>query len=263
MFDFDRNKPPVFILGPCVIESLDLALSTAEYLKELSEKLGFQLVYKSSFDKANRTSITSYRGPGLEEGLKILERVKREFAIPICTDIHLPDQAQAVSEVADIIQIPAFLCRQTDLLVSAAQTGRWVNIKKGQFLSPENMIYPVQKVRDAGCEQIIITERGTMFGYQHMVVDFCSIPIMQSFQVPICFDATHSVQRPSPQKSTAGAREYIPTLAKAAIAAGTDLLYLETHPQPEKALCDASNVFDMYALEKLLTQLIDLRAHVS
>ena len=236
------------LAGPCVAESQEILDETAKGLKEITQKLGINFVFKSSFDKANRSSINSYRGPGLEKGLEMLKEVKDKFDLPIVTDIHTPDQAKPASEVADIIQIPAFLCRQTDLLVAAAKTGKIVNIKKGQFLAPEQMGQLVKKVEDSGNNNILLTDRGCSFGYNNLVVDFRAIPIMQSFGYPVVFDATHSVQLPGAQGTCSGGdRRFVPTLAKAAVAAGADVLFFEVHPNPDKGLCDGPN---MIALDK-------------
>ncbi len=206
-------------------------------------KQDINFVFKSSFDKANRSSLTSYRGPGMEKGLKMLQEVKEKYDLPIVTDIHEPSQAKKVSEVADIIQIPAFLCRQTDLLVAAGKTNKIINIKKGQFLAPEQMKSLIKKVEDSGNENIMITDRGTTFGYNNLVVDFRGIPIMKEFGYPVVFDATHSVQLPGANgTSSGGDRRFVPTLAKSAMAAGADVLFFEIHPEPDKALCDGANM---------------------
>lgn len=247
---------PFVLAGPCVIENRDISLSTALTLAEIAERLDLPLVFKSSFDKANRTSASSYRGPGLEEGLSILAEVKRETGLPIVTDIHHPDQAALVAEVADVIQIPAFLCRQTDLLVAAAATDRIVNIKKGQFLAPWDMKNAVDKVRTAGNDRIWLTERGSTFGYNNLVVDMRSIPEMRKFDVPVVFDATHSVQIPGGLGGASGGqREYVAVLASAAVAAGADGVFMETHPAPDKALCDGPNSLPLDQMEGLLTRL--------
>ena len=216
---------------------------TAEELKKACEELDINYIFKSSFDKANRSSINSYRGLGMEKGLEYLSTIKKEFDIPIVTDIHLPEQAATVAEVADILQIPAFLCRQTDLLVAAAKTGKIVNIKKGQFLAPQQMKSLVKKVEDSGNHQIMLTDRGVTFGYNNLVSDFRAIPIMKEFGYPVVFDATHSVQMPgSNGDSTGGDRRFVPTLAKCAMAAGADVLFFEIHPNPDEALCDGPNM---------------------
>mgnify|MGYP001543583970 CR=1 FL=1 len=246
--DFEIGGDKLTILaGPCAIESQEILEKTAEGLKEITNKLNINFVFKSSFDKANRSSITSFRGPGIEKGLAMLQKVKDKYDLPIVTDIHTPDQAEKAAEVADILQIPAFLCRQTDLLVAAAKTGKIVNIKKGQFLAPEQMESLIKKIQDSGNSNILLTDRGTSFGYNNLVVDFRGIPIMQNFGYPIVFDATHSVQLPGANGTCSGGdRRFVPVLAKAAMAAGADSLFFEVHPEPDKALCDGPN---MIALE--------------
>jgi 2-dehydro-3-deoxyphosphooctonate aldolase (KDO 8-P synthase) len=244
--DFRDNL--TLMAGPCAIESAAVLDETAAGLKEIAARLGVNFVFKSSFDKANRSSITSFRGPGLEKGLEMLAAVKEKYNVPIVTDIHLPEQAAPVAQVADILQIPAFLCRQTDLLAAAAKTGKIVNIKKGQFLAPEQMGPLVKKVEDSGTKNILLTERGVTFGYNNLVTDMRAIPIMQGFGYPVVFDATHSVQLPGANGcSSGGDRQFVPVLAKAAVAAGADALFFEVHPNPEKALCDGDN---MLALDK-------------
>lgn len=231
------------LAGPCAVESLDIMRQTAEGLKKVCEKLDINYVFKCSFDKANRSSINSYRGLGMEKGLEYLAQIKKEFEVPIVTDIHLPEQAAIVAQVADILQIPAFLCRQTDLLVAAAKTGKIVNIKKGQFLAPQQMKSLVKKVEDSGNKNIMLTDRGVTFGYNNLVSDFRAIPIMKEFGYPVVFDATHSVQMPgSNGDSTGGDRRFVPTLARCAMAAGADVLFFEVHPNPEEALCDGPNM---------------------
>lgn len=247
---------PFILAGPCVIESRDVSLQTAEVLAGVAADLDLPLVFKSSFDKANRTSVTSFRGPGMEEGLKILAEVKQTTGLPVVTDIHHPEQAALVGEVADVLQIPAFLCRQTDLLVAAARTGRVINIKKGQFLAPWDMKNAVEKVRASGNEQVWLTERGATFGYNNLVVDMRSIPEMKKFDVPVVFDATHSVQIPGGLGSASGGqREYVVTLASSAVAAGASGVFLETHPDPDKALCDGPNSIPLDRVKALLTRL--------
>lgn len=251
--NFEIGKDILTILaGPCAAESMEILDETACGLKEITQKLGINFVFKSSFDKANRSSITSYRGPGLEKGLDMLKTIKDKYNLPIVTDIHTPDQAAPVSEVADIIQIPAFLCRQTDLLVAAAKTGKIVNIKKGQFLAPEQMGSLVKKVEDSGNHNILLTDRGCSFGYNNLVVDFRAIPIMQSFGYPVVFDATHSVQLPGAQGTCSGGdRRFVPTLAKAAMAAGANVLFFEVHPNPDSAKCDGPNMIALDKAEEL------------
>ncbi len=241
-FEIGGDKLTI-IAGPCAAESQEILDVTANGLKEITKKLGINFIFKSSFDKANRSSIYSYRGPGLEKGLEMLQSVKDKFDIPVVTDIHTPDQAEPVSKVVDMLQIPAFLCRQTDLLVAAAKTGRIVNIKKGQFLAPEQMGQLVKKVEDSGNNNILLTDRGCSFGYNNLVVDFRAIPIMQAFGYPVVFDATHSVQLPGAQGTCSGGdRRFVPTLAKAAVAAGANALFFEVHPEPDKAKCDGPNM---------------------
>ena len=241
-FEIGRNKLTI-LAGPCAIESLDIMRETAEGLKKVCEKLDINYVFKCSYDKANRSSINSYRGLGIEKGLEYLARIKKEFEVPIVTDIHTPEQAQIVAEVADIIQIPAFLCRQTDLLVAAAKTNKIVNIKKGQFLAPQQMKSLVKKVEDSGNHKIMLTDRGVTFGYNNLVSDFRAIPIMKEFGYPVVFDATHSVQMPgSNGDSTGGDRRFVPVLANCAMASGADVLFFEIHPNPDKALCDGPNM---------------------
>ncbi len=253
-FEIGADKLTI-LAGPCAIESLDILRKTAEGLKSACEKLGINYVFKSSFDKANRTSITSYRGLGLETGLEYLATIKKEFDLPIVTDIHLPEQAAIAAEVADIIQIPAFLCRQTDLLVAAAKTEKIVNIKKGQFLAPQQMKPLVKKVEDSGNNKILLTDRGVSFGYNNLVVDFRAIPIMKEFGYPVVFDATHSVQMPgSNGDSTGGDRRFVPILANSAVAAGADVLFFEVHPDPDKALCDGPNMLSLSDAEKVFSK---------
>ncbi len=231
-------------------------MTTATSLAAIAARLGLPLVFKSSFDKANRTSASSFRGPGLEEGLNILAEIKRETGLPVVTDIHHPEQAAVVAEVADVLQIPAFLCRQTDLLVAAAKTGRVINVKKGQFLAPWDMKNVVEKVRTAGNDQVWLTERGSTFGYNNLVVDMRAIPEMRKFDVPVVFDATHSVQIPGGLGGASGGqREYVAVLASAAVAAGADGVFMETHPDPDKALCDGPNSLPLDQMEALLTRL--------
>ena len=251
-FEIGGDKLTI-LAGPCAIESQEILNKTAEKLKEITTKLDINFVFKSSFDKANRSSINSFRGPGLEKGLEMLAKVKKEFDLPIVTDIHTPDQASVTAEVADILQIPAFLCRQTDLLVAAAKTGKIVNIKKGQFLAPEQMGPLIKKVEDSGnYSNILVTDRGTSFGYNNLVVDFRGIPIMQSFGYPVVFDATHSVQLPGANGcSSGGDRRFVPVLAKAAMAAGANALFFEIHPNPDIAKCDGPNMIALDKAEEL------------
>lgn len=250
-FEIGGNKLTI-LAGPCAVESLDIMRETAEGLKKVCEKLDINYVFKCSYDKANRSSINSYRGLGMEKGLEYLQKIKEEFNLPIVTDIHLPEQAARVAEVTDILQIPAFLCRQTDLLVAAAKTGKIVNIKKGQFLAPQQMKSLVKKVEDSGNKRIMLTDRGVTFGYNNLVSDFRAIPIMKEFGYPVVFDATHSVQMPgSNGDSTGGDRRFVPVLAKAAMASGADVLFFEIHPDPEKALCDGPNMLYLKDAEKV------------
>lgn len=252
-FTIGENKLTI-MAGPCAIESQSILDETAEELKKICKKLDINYVFKSSFDKANRSSIDSFRGPGMEKGLEMLAEVKSKYDLPIVTDIHTPDQAEPVAKVADILQIPAFLCRQTDLLVAAAKTGKIVNIKKGQFLAPQQMKPLVKKVEDSGNNRIMLTDRGTTFGYNNLVTDFRSIPIMKECGYPVVFDATHSVQMPgSNGTSTGGDRRYVPLLAKSAMAAGADVLFFEIHPNPEKALCDGPNMLYLKDAEKVFS----------
>ena len=250
-FEIGSNKLTI-LAGPCAIESMDILKQTAETLKAVTEELGINYVFKSSFDKANRSSINSYRGVGMEKGLEMLSKIKSEFEVPIVTDIHLPEQAAPVAEVADILQIPAFLCRQSDLLVAAAKTGKIINIKKGQFLAPQQMKSLVKKVEDSGNQRIMLTDRGVSFGYNNLVVDYRAIPIMKEFGYPVVFDATHSVQMPgSNGDSTGGDRRFVPTLANAAMAAGADVLFFEIHPNPDEALCDGANMLALSDAKKV------------
>ena len=256
--------PSLFIIaGPCVIESAELCLTIARHVEPICRKLGLTYIFKASFDKANRSSNASFRGPGLKDGLAILKRVKDEIGVPVLTDIHEPDQADIAAEVVDILQVPAFLARQTDLLVACGKTGRTVNIKKGQFMAPSEMGNAVDKVRSAGKGPILLTERGTFFGYNRLVNDFTAIPQMKAFGCPVVFDITHSTQQPAGLGSSSGGNpQYSPLLARAAVAAGVDGLFLECHPDPKNAKSDAATVMNLAAVEGLLTQakaLADLR----
>jgi 2-dehydro-3-deoxyphosphooctonate aldolase (KDO 8-P synthase) len=251
----DGNSLSV-MCGPCVIESEEHCLRVADELKRIFSKRNIHLIFKASYDKANRSSIGSFRGPGIHEGLRILERVKNEFNLPVVTDIHTPEDADLAGAVADILQIPAFLCRQTDLLVAAGRTGKVVSVKKGQFMAPWDMGNVVDKIRSTGNEKVILVDRGTCFGYNYLVNDFRGIPVMQRFGVPVCFDATHSVQKPGGKGDRSGGeREFIPVLAKAAVAAGTDCLFIEAHPDPVNAKSDADSVLDFKDLPQLLITL--------
>lgn len=257
------KKSFLIIAGPCVLEDFDTALYIAQFLKNLIPRFGFDYVFKASFDKANRTSLFSYRGPGLEKGLYWLEEIKKRAGVKITTDVHETWQVKPVSEVVDIIQIPAFLCRQTDLVVEAAKTGKIVNIKKGQFMSPWDMKYVLQKAQAQNPEEVMLTERGYSFGYRNLVVDFRSIPIMKGFGVRVIFDATHSVQLPGgAEGKSGGEREFIPYLIRAGVAVGADGIFMEVHPEPDKALCDGPNSLPLSDLENILQQIKDLRAVV-
>lgn len=254
------TAPLTIIAGPCVIEDADTTLQIAAFLKELSQELNLQLVFKASFDKANRTSIHSFRGPGMEQGLKILARVKSELGLMILSDVHESSQVDIAANVLDIIQIPAFLCRQTDFLLAAARSSKPINIKKGQFLAPWDMANTVEKIRSTGNQKIMLTERGATFGYNNLVVDFRGIQIMQSTGCPVIFDATHSVQLPGGDgTSSAGQREFAPVLARAAVAAGADGVFVEVHPDPDNALCDGPNSLPLDQLRSLFLQLIAIR----
>ncbi len=254
----------VLIAGPCVIEDYETTLSIARFLKQITEELQIPFVFKASYDKANRTSIQSYRGPGMREGLQILHRIKQELSIPILSDVHSPTEVTAAAQVLDIIQIPAFLCRQTDLILAVAQTGKPINIKKGQFLSPWEMAPVTDKIISTGNRQILLTERGTTFGYSNLVVDFRSIRIMQDIGFPVIFDATHSVQLPGGAgASSGGQREFAPLLAKAAVAAGADGIFLEVHPDPDHARCDGPNSLPLTNLHDLIFRLKAIRRAVT
>ncbi|MFA6743096.1 MAG: 3-deoxy-8-phosphooctulonate synthase [Candidatus Neomarinimicrobiota bacterium] len=252
-----ERLPLVFILGPCVIESRDHALQMAEKLKILAEKLGFPLIYKSSFDKANRSDINSYRGPGLDEGLKILAEVKKQFDLPILTDIHEPFQAEIAAKVVDVLQIPAFLCRQTDLILAIARTGKVVNVKKGQFVAPHDIIQIVRKIESVGNHSILLTDRGTCFGYGGLVSDVRAVPIMQKTGYPVIYDATHSAQVPG-GNVTGGAREFIPHLSRAMVAAGCDGLFMEVHDNVDQARSDRATQYPLDKLPELIKQLMEL-----
>ena len=255
-FSIGLGHPLAVMSGPCVIESLDHTLFAAAALKKIFQEAQVNFIFKSSYDKANRSSIHSFRGPGLEEGLRILERVKQEFDVPVTTDVHSPEDAKSAGEVCDILQIPAFLCRQTDLIIAAAETKRVVNIKKGQFMAPWDMKNVVDKCQSIGNPHVILTDRGTTFGYNNLVSDMRGIQIMQQLGVPVCFDATHSVQLPGGRGDTSGGqREFIPLLAKAAIASGANCLFMEAHEDPKNAKSDSASVMDFKELPKLLSVL--------
>jgi len=247
----------IFIAGPCVIESAELLDQVAQELVRINKQLGTDIIFKSSFDKANRTSISSFRGPGLEKGLQMLSDVKEKYGLRILTDIHESWQAEPAGEVCDVLQIPAFLCRQTDLLVAAAKTGRTVNIKKAQFLSGMDMRYPVEKARDAGAKDVWLTERGNSFGYNNLVVDFRNIPDMLQFTPTVIMDCTHSVQRPGGAGGkTGGDRRFVPSMAKAAKAFGATGYFFEVHPRPDEGLSDAANMLELHKLEALINDLL-------
>ena len=250
--EFGGEDLPI-IAGPCVIESQEHVLRMAEKIKKSTTAIGLPMIFKSSFDKGNRSSHSSYRGPGLDEGLRILEEVKKSFDVPLTTDIHDATQAKPVAEIIDIIQIPAFLCRQGDLLEAAVATGKTINVKKGQFMAPWDMKNTIERVENAGGEQLLLTERGTSFGYNNLVSDMRSIPIMQDLGVPVVFDTTHSAQQPGGLgEMTGGTRELIPILAKAAVAAGCDAIFMEVHDDPENALSDAATQWPLDKLAALL-----------
>jgi len=252
-----NQQAPVIMAGPCAAESQAICLEVAQAVKEACHRLGLPYVFKASFDKANRTSATSYRGPGLADGLAMLAAVKQAHGVPVMTDIHLPDQAAEVAQVVDVLQIPAFLCRQTDLLLAAGETGLTVNIKKGQFMAPEDMQYAVEKVRATGNQNVLLTERGTTFGYGNLVVDMRSLPIMRQY-APVVFDVTHSVQRPGGLGGASGGnREYAAYLARAAAAAGVDGFFIETHPSPDKALSDGPNMIPVDEMPQFLAMLVE------
>lgn len=247
------DNPLFIIAGPCVIESEDIVFSTAERLKDICNKTGLPLLFKSSYDKANRTSLSSYRGPGLETGLRILSDLRSKFDLPVISDVHSIEEVKPASEVLDVLQIPAFLCRQTDLVLAASNTGKPVNIKKGQFLAPWDVKNIIDKFTSTGNQDLFITERGTSFGYNNLVVDFRGFPVMRSLGYPVIFDVTHSLQLPGGMgKSSGGQREFAGPLAKAAVAAGLDGLFIEVHPEPDKALCDGPNMIRLDELETLL-----------
>ncbi|BHH85513.1 3-deoxy-8-phosphooctulonate synthase [Desulforhopalus sp. 52FAK] len=254
------DQPLLLIGGPCALESEDLARRIAEKMAGVCAKLGVNYVFKASFDKANRTSLSSYRGPGLEEGLKTLAKIRAELNVPVISDIHDTSQVAAAAEVLDIIQIPAFLCRQTDLLVAAAESNKPVNVKKGQFVSPWDMKNAVEKLKGAGGTKTMLVERGACFGYNNLVVDMRSLPVMRSLGCPVIFDATHSVQLPGGAGgASSGQREFIEPLTKAAVAAGIDGLFMEMHPDPDKALCDGPNSIPLDQVETLLARLVRIR----
>ena len=259
-FNIDLARDLFLIAGPCVIESPEHVLFMASEIQKVTREFGIPLVFKASFDKANRSSFKSFRGVGMEEGLRLLGAVREKVGVPVLTDIHEPEQAAAVGQVVDVLQIPAFLCRQTDLIVEAARTGKIVNVKKGQFLAPWEMKNVVAKGREAGSERFMLTERGASFGYNNLVVDFRSFPIMREFGCPVVFDVTHSLQLPGGQgESSGGQPQFIPHLARAGVAAGVDGLFMEVHDNPAKALSDGPNALDLALLRPLLAQLVAVR----
>lgn len=248
---------PIFLAGPCVIENAELLDIVAQRLVEIREKLQVEIYFKASFDKANRTSLSSFRGPGLEKGLQMLADIKSRYQLPLTTDIHESIQAEAVGQVVDVLQIPAFLCRQTDLLVAAAKTGKVVNVKKAQFLSGEDMRYPVEKCREAGAAEVWLTERGSTFGYNNLVVDFRNLPIMEQWADRVIMDCTHAVQRPGGGGGTTGGdRRFVPAMALAAKAFGADGYFFETHPNPDEALSDGPNMLFLKDLEGVMASLL-------
>jgi 2-dehydro-3-deoxyphosphooctonate aldolase (KDO 8-P synthase) len=254
------GSPPFFFAGPCVIESRDFALGVARVVADVAERQGVKVIFKASFDKANRSSVTSFRGPGLDEGLAVLAAVKNDTGLPILTDVHHPEQASRAAEVADVLQVPAFLCRQTDLLIACGESGAAINIKKGQFMAPEDMKNAVEKVRSTGNDRVTLTERGASFGYRNLVVDMRSLPIMRAF-APVVFDATHSLQLPGGLgHATGGAREFHPYLSRAAAAVGVDGVFVEVHPNPPEALSDATTQLDFAEFERLVAQVSALSA---
>ena len=252
-FKVGDKQPLVLLAGPCVLEGFERSLEIGRGIKEITQRLGIPYVFKASFDKANRSSFNGFRGPGLKQGLEWLQAIKEELQVPVVSDIHAESQVEAAAEVLDVIQIPAFLCRQTDLLYAAAKSGKVINVKKGQFLAPKDMSNVVDKLHEAGSSEIMLTERGASFGYNNLVVDMRSFPIMRSFGYPVIFDATHSVQLPGGAgTASAGNREYVEYLTRAAVGAGVDGLFMEVHDNPEEALCDGPNMVYLDKLEALL-----------
>ena len=251
------NNPLVVIAGPCVLEDFDVALLIAQKVKKITSELGLPYIFKASYDKANRSSVNSFRGPGIDEGLKMLARIKEEVDVPLLTDVHSPQEAEKAAEVVDVLQIPAFLCRQTDLVVSAAETGKTVNIKKGQFLAPWDMKNSVEKCYASGNRNVTVTERGTTFGYNNLVNDMRTFPILRESGIPVIYDATHSVQLPGGQgTSSGGQRQFIRYLSRSAVAAGCDGLFFECHPDPDTALCDGPNSLELNSLKPILRELM-------
>lgn len=252
-FEVGPGRPFLLIAGPCALESEEMAMEVATTMKEICERIGMSYVFKASFDKANRTALDSYRGPGLEKGLEIMARIRESVGVPIISDVHETSHVKPAAEVLDIIQIPAFLSRQTDLLVAAAETGKPISLKKGQFLSPWDMKHAVSKIKHTGNRNLLLTERGAMLGYNNLVVDMRSFPVMRSMGCPVIYDATHSVQLPGGAgASSGGQREFIPPLTRAAVAAGIDGLFMEVHPDPDNALCDGPNSWPLDKIEGLL-----------
>jgi 2-dehydro-3-deoxyphosphooctonate aldolase (KDO 8-P synthase) len=250
-----KGNPLVIVAGPCVIENEEITFTTAQKLKEVCDRLGISLIFKSSFDKANRTSGSSFRGPGIDQGLKILSEVKKKFSVPVISDIHAVDEVRPASEVLDALQIPAFLCRQTDLIISSSRTGKPVNVKKGQFLAPWDVKPIIEKFTSTGNQNLLLTERGTSFGYNNLIVDFRGFSVIRSFGYPMLFDVTHSLQLPGGEGSSSGGqREFASSLARAAVATGVDGLFIEVHPEPTKALSDASTMIPLNEIEGLLQQ---------
>ncbi len=262
-FEIGAGEPLALLAGPCVLEGLDRCLYIGRTIKEITQRLGIPYVFKASFDKANRSSFNGFRGPGLKKGLEMLQTIKQELQVPIVTDIHDISQVEPAAKVADILQIPAFLCRQTDLLYAAAKSGCVVNVKKGQFMAPADMRNVVDKLHEGGSSKILLTERGASFGYNNLVVDMRSFPIMRSFGYPVIFDATHSVQLPGGAGTcSAGNREYVEYLTRAAVGAGVDGLFMEVHDNPEEALCDGPNMVYLDKLEDLLKDALAINAIV-
>ena len=262
-FEAGLDQPLFLIAGPCVVESRQMALDTAGTLRDICRSAGVPFIYKSSYDKANRSSGTSFRGPGLKEGLAVLAKVKETVGVPVLSDVHTSEEATAAGKVLDVLQIPAFLCRQTDLLLAAARTGRVVNVKKGQFLAPWDMANIVQKIETTGNHRLLLTERGASFGYNNLVTDFRALPIMRRLGYPVIFDATHSVQLPGGAGTkSSGQREFIAPLARAAVAAGCEGLFMEVHPDPDNALSDGPNMVPLAQVRALLEQIVRIAAAV-
>lgn len=258
-FSVGPGAPLLLIAGPCVLEDIETSIAIGRAMQKAAQAAGFSYIFKASFDKANRTSIKSYRGPGLRNGLQMLADVRNALGVPVLSDIHTSDQAAPAAEVLDCLQIPAFLCRQTDLLVAAASTGRPINLKKGQFVAPWDMTHAVTKIRESGNDQVLLTERGTCFGYNNLVVDMRSLPIMRDLGAPVIFDATHSVQLPGGGKEcSSGQREFVAPLARAAVAAGVDGVFMEVHPDPDHAVCDGANSLPLEEASTLLNVLARL-----